>query len=290
MNLRTRCNGTAQGIVRRIDYDAATRSLRDCTGRLTLPGESCTAVIAELKALCKRADVDFVELSTGCDDPAQKRVAPWGQALPRCLCIRPTFGPTAAYTRQAMLHIGISNSAGLVSHLPANNVVDEDEWPDCVCVALDRCELSDEAFDAALLGHVLNERDRLSWAPYQAGANAADPDAENNCFSFCTRFLNVISYAGASTHDKMSLVDRHGISQAVEAIELYQAQQRGEQLGTSADCGGRHGLAEHTTPSAGYRCDVCQQLLAAGTRVHSCRGCDHDVCHDCFAPSADARV
>ena len=59
-------------------------------------------------------------------------------------------------------------------------------------------------------------------------------------------------------------------------------------LPLSKDCRGRHGLTDNTTPRAGYSCDICHRDLSAGTRVHSCRQCNHDVCHECFVAGGAA--
>ena len=40
---------------------AASRTLRDATGRLTLPEASCETVVAELRALCRLAGAAFQE-------------------------------------------------------------------------------------------------------------------------------------------------------------------------------------------------------------------------------------
>jgi hypothetical protein len=56
--------------------------------------------------------------------------------------------------------------------------------------------------------------------------------------------------------------------------------------GSTNNCRGGHGLTDETTPRAGYGCDVCHRDLSAGTRVHSCRQCNHDVCHECFVGRA----
>lgn len=48
-------------------------------------------------------------------------------------------------------------------------------------------------------------------------------------------------------------------------------------------CSGGHGLTENTTPRAGFGCDICHRDLPTATRVHSCRQCNYDVCHECFA-------
>ena len=197
-------------------YYPAMHRLNDGTYSLTLPAESEPSpddLIARLQALCALAQVGFRE------QERPRLAAPWGVALPRCLCVRLTSGPTASYTRECLLHCGVSNSAGLVAHFPSNHILDGDIWSDCVCVSLDKTDLTDDAFDAALVGHVMDERERLEWAPYQ---NAFDHDlllerqrsqeAENNCFSFCARFLSAIRYAGTTEHDKMGLVEKHGIA------------------------------------------------------------------------------
>ena len=56
---------------------------------------------------------------------------------------------------------------------PLNHIIDGDIWSDSVCVSLEKTDLTDDAFDAALVGHVMDERERLEWAPYQ---NAFDHD------------------------------------------------------------------------------------------------------------------
>ena len=211
--LTTVCNGKRSEVsVTAIDYNPTIRRVKDCTGSLILPAEpSPDALVAQLRTICELANVPFREI----DD---RLVAPWGAALPRALCVRLTVGPTSSYTRESLLHIGISNSVGVVSHFPSNEIIDADPWPDCVSVALDKTDLDDEAFDAFLAGHVLEERERLEWAPYQNGYDVdlllerGGQGAENNCFSFCARFLSSIRYAGIDTHDKMALVEHHGIA------------------------------------------------------------------------------
>ena len=126
-------------------------------------------------------------------------------------------------------------------------------------------DLLDDAFDSALLAHVLEEKDRLSWSPYNNDYDVqlleqSGHSTENNCFSFCTRFLAAVSreprlravwqagrhplapqrrrqlpaltnrtmraqirYASTADHDKFSLVEQHGIADAVGAVERYLA-------------------------------------------------------------------
>ena len=56
----------------------------------------------------------------------------------------------------------------------------------------------------------------------------------------------------------------------------------GSAVSTARDCRGGHGLTDSTTPRTGFGCDICHRDLPEGTRVHSCRQCNHDVCHECF--------
>ena len=151
-SLEAWCNGDLQQpTVTTIAYDPATLLLRDDKCRMTLPSDPPPEPLVDgLKRLCEHAGVPFTE-STGA---AQRRVAPWGVALPRCLCVRLTAGlrdamtlahllrniilldlsssrhhldsfffvtgPVSSYTRDSMLHIGVSNSRGAVSHFPGS--------------------------------------------------------------------------------------------------------------------------------------------------------------------------
>eukprot|EP01046_Picozoa_sp_COSAG06_P012306 COSAG06_NODE_719_length_12828_cov_24.153036_7_plen_969_part_00 len=54
----------------------------------------------------------------------------------------------------------------------------------------------------------------------------------------------------------------------------------------------RHRLLDSVIQTKGFledlqegapACDACCRALEKGTRVHSCRTCNHDVCHECFA-------
>ena len=272
------CNGERQHVgIAELHYDAASRALRDPTGRLSLPEASCETVVAELRALCRLAGAAFHEgaqegvqeqvhsqvrcdgcssfplrgerwnkrgedfdLCAGCfrQLPEPERAAfelapapvaphaPWGPARPNCLCVRPTSGTMRNYSRDALLHIGISDSAGTVSHFPGPGIVTDDVagWQECVSIPLPLTPLEPDGFDAALVAHVADEQQRLEWAPYDGGGGSVDV---NNCFSFCLRFLSSIEYAGTAEHSKERLVAEFGIADAVEAVERWIVQQGG---------------------------------------------------------------
>jgi hypothetical protein len=108
--------------------------------------------------------------------------------------VRLTFGRFAAdYSRTALLHVGVSDSAGRVSHFPANHVVEADiGWEDCLSIPLlAGSDGDDDAdWDRLLAEHSHAWRGSLPYTPYTS--------LDNNCYAYATKFLNRIRYAGAA--------------------------------------------------------------------------------------------
>ena len=105
----------------------------------------------------------------------------------RCVCIRMTVGSFRGYTDTALLHTGVSDSAGVVFNFDEAGH-HQDAWVESINfhVAMPREAWTDRAWDAAL-------------ATYDAHHRRAGPRYRavgNNCYNYITGFMNHIKYLG----------------------------------------------------------------------------------------------
>jgi hypothetical protein len=128
------------------------------------------------------------------------------------------------YTRNKLLHVGISDSNGFVSHLPANAVVHADSttWRAVVSIPLPLADhVDDRTWDLLLAEHAAVEQDDI------ACGRQTYQQLNNNCFDYCLRFLNnKLSYgqqpaSASALLTKEALVVEHGVADAIAAVEQH---------------------------------------------------------------------
>ena len=115
---------------------------------------------------------------------------------PKSFCFKPTFGSFDNYDNSVLLHCGISDSEGKVNHFNVNLFEgDLNGWKQCISISLSDCK----DWDAALKQHHKNELELLKRNPYHS--------IQNNCYSYCVRFLNLIQWKEKSNWTKEEFVE-----------------------------------------------------------------------------------
>ena len=111
---------------------------------------------------------------------------------PCSICIRMSLGSFLDYTRESLLHCGISNSQGLVFHFDENGH-HRSKWVECVCYRLDINQMKDLKANETL-GTVEKQRrwDDLLLKFHRSHETSEVPyhNFDNNCYDFINSFLN----------------------------------------------------------------------------------------------------
>jgi len=104
------------------------------------------------------------------------------------ICIRMALGSFTMYTRESLLHCGISDSKGFVHHFDDTGHHCS-KWIESVCYRVE--SLPAEQWDKAL-------------SDFHSAERCAYNAISNNCYDYTVGFLNNISYLG-KVHSKDSI-------------------------------------------------------------------------------------
>lgn len=212
-----------------------------------------------------------------------------GPPEPHSLIIRPTFHGFSKYSREDLLHVGISDSAGRYVYNYDHRGISCEQWRKVLSIPLsgqlDAAHLS--RWDDSLVAHREAEivRDRFSESYHATG---------NNCYSFVVRFLN--NYFTLSV-TKESLAIQH-IAKPLSEFELFfqwheSILARGyslhllslpltpassDQIASSS--------TDHASPSQLWACDACNNIFSNNSIRWHCSTCvDYDLCSNCISSS-----
>ena len=129
------------------------------------------------------------------------------------ICIRMGVGSFGGYTRQSILHCGISDSAGKVYHFDEYGY-HESRWQESVSVRLrtlvcdtlkqskerntEGTEAQGKAWDLKVSSFHSNRKCNSKKSEYNA--------IVNNCYDYVTEFLNFVEWNGHSKHTKEAII------------------------------------------------------------------------------------
>ena len=118
--------------------------------------------------------------------------SPIVRSQPYCICIRTAIGSFLNYTRESLLHCGVSDSNGFVFHFDENGR-HRSKWTESVCYHLD----TNGMFAAETEKRGSKEEKLQRWDDKLVQfSNLHEKDGapyhplENNCYDFVTSFLN----------------------------------------------------------------------------------------------------
>ena len=140
---------------------------------------------------------------------------------PMSICIRMGIGSFSSYTRQSILHCGISDSNGKVYHFDENGYNNESNWYESLSMQLiamspinnnnnnsnsnsknyndiDEQIINKEQWDENLKRYHIYHQNNLQKCIYHA--------KENNCYDYVTDFLNMVQWNNFTNHTKNVIV------------------------------------------------------------------------------------
>ena len=144
----------------------------------TLPGRLHTATLRALDATGLQPESEVTL-------PADIQVS-----KPHCFCIKMTRGSFMDYTRNCLLHCGVSNSQGLVYNFDQNGYHLE-RWTESISVPLEGIR----DMNAAVAAHDKVHRER----------GEAYRDVGHNCYHYAVSFLNSVQYRARVDHTIQSI-------------------------------------------------------------------------------------
>ena len=191
----------------------------------------------------------------------------------RCMVVRCTVGTLREYTPTKLLHVGITDAAGLVVYNFDRSVqaTPAAAWGPCLATPL-ASDLTDAAWDQGLQAFAQLERTRARARPYH--------DLNNNCFSFALRFLDRVAWNGCRSHRKEDFA-RQFIEPKTDALQLYLMLERNVRACPDPVWIDQAATARRATAMHTFACDGCDaEPLLPG---------DHFRCHDCVDVDLCAR-
>lgn len=192
------------------------------------------------------------------------------KVLPRCLVITESFGELdpLTYSNTDLLHIGISNSKGVVYNFWNEYKKDKDDvkmWKKVINITLDHLTLNDVEFDKCLDEDIKIQKKK--YPKYE--------QLGNNCYSYICRFLNSIKYANIEwTKEKLAITI---IENKIMFFDKYCSIFKKLYYDNS--------IVVEDVGSSNYTyscCDGCNEMIIEGQR-NRCMTChDFDLCDNCF--------
>ena len=145
-------------------------------------------------------------------------------SLPMSICIRMGIGSFSSYTRQSILHCGVSDSRGKVYNFDENGHSNASSWRESLSMQLVRLqslhvkhseekeEMFKRKWDENLERYHMFHQNHLQKSIYDANAN--------NCYDYVTEFLNATNWNGCSHHTKGQLIEKF-LEPLVLSMERY---------------------------------------------------------------------
>jgi hypothetical protein len=210
---------------------------------------------------CLNCNAEIIE-KIKIDNPVEK-------VKPISLVITESFGELSpnTYSPNDILHIGISNSKGIIYNFW--NSYDKSDsskgiWKHVVNISIDDLKMSAEDFDTVL------EQDLRNQMKHYPKYHQID----NNCYNYICRLFNSIKYAGI-TWSKENLaitIIEPKIIHLERYCQIYKKLLKDDVLIEDS------APVQYTYSS----CDICGQMIMVGQR-YRCSECqDYDQCEECF--------